>query len=85
MRQHTTFLDLGLKFQLQPLYSKIEKEVEIEILYQNTLELERSNKINANNDLADHLRSESKKHRNYNKNSIITPRLRNAAKKLKNN
>ena len=57
----------------------------MELLYENLFNLQRSNKININDNLADHLRSESKKHRNHNKSNILNPWLIKAAKKLKNN
>ena len=79
------FLNLWLKFYIRPKYNKIQKEVEIELLYENLFNLQRSNKININDNLADHLRSESKKHRNHNKSNFLDSRLIKTAKKLKNN
>ena len=78
------FLDLGLNFHLQPKYEKLTKHVELEVLYQNLLDLEKQNKITISNDLADQLRSESTKHRHHRINSIFTPALRNAAHRLRN-
>ena len=78
------FLNLGLNFHLQPKYDKLTKHVELEVLYQNLLDLEKQNKITIDNNLADQLRSESTKHRCHRKNSIFTPALRNAAHRLRN-
>ena len=79
------FLNLGLNCHLQPKYDKIHKQVELEILYQNLVQLEARNVISLKPELTDQLRSEGTKHRNPKYTSVLTPSLRNAAKSLKNN
>ena len=79
------FLNLGLNCHLQPKYDKVHKQVELEVLYQNLLQLEKRGTILVKPELADQLRSEGTKHRNTKFKSLLTPALKNAAKKLKNN
>ena len=79
------FLNLGLNCHVQPKYSKVDKQANIEILYQNLLELKSKNQIDMKPEIADRLRSEGSKHRNPIHNSILTKSLRTAAKNLKNN
>ena len=79
------FLNLGLNCHLQPKYDKVHKQVELEVLYQNLLQLEKKGTISVKPELADQLRSEGTKHRNTKFKSLLTPALKNAAKNLKNN
>ena len=80
------FLNLGLNCHIQPKYNKLHKKVELEVLYQNLLNIESKNLISLSTKLADQLRSESTKHRyKNNNNSILTPQLKAAANHLKNN
>ena len=81
----TQFLNLGLNCHLQPKYDKVHKQVELEVLYQNLLQLEKKGTISVKPELADQLRSEGTKHRNTKFKSLLTPALKNAAKNLKNN
>ena len=80
----TEFLNLGLNFHLKSKYKKLDKVTEIEILYNDILELDKENKITIDNNLQDQLRNESTKHRNPFKKNILTPELKQAAKELKN-
>ena len=84
-KDEEAFLNLGLNCHLLPKYNKLKKQVEIEVLYQRILELEKSKKITVNNNLADQLRSEATKHRNTRIPNILSNNLRNAAKRLKEN
>ena len=79
------FLNLGLNFHIQPKYKKLHKQAECEILFQNLLDLKDRNAIEINPTLSDQLRAESNKHRNPKYHSIITPKLKQAAKSLKDN
>ena len=79
------FLNLGLNCHLEPKYDKLCKKVELEILYQNLLQLESRNLISVQPELADQLRAESTKHRNIKHNSILTQSLKTAAQMLKKN
>ena len=58
------FLNLGLNCHLQPKYNKVNKQVEIEVLYQSLLKLEDKNEIRVKPEMADQLRCEGTKHRN---------------------
>ena len=79
------FLNLGINYQIQPKYSKFFKEVEMEQLYENIIRLYEDGKLDIKNSLADHLRSEAKKHRNKPYPSILNKQHRKAAHELKNN
>ena len=79
------FLNLGLNCHLESKYDKLSKKVELEMLYQNLLNLESQNKIVIKQELADQLRAESTKHRNIAYPKLLTPSLRIAAQNLKNN
>ena len=79
------FLNLGLNYHLQPKYDKLHKQTEMEVLYNTLLDLEREHKISMNPRIAEQLTAESTKHRNPHYKSSVTPKLRNAAKGLKNN
>ena len=80
------FLNIGLTFHIQPKYDKLKKKTELEILYQQLLTLEKSNKTLFNEGLKEQLISESTKHRNTKKfNSVLTNEMSAAAKELKEN
>ena len=79
------FLNLGLNCHIQPKYDKIHKQVELETLYQNLLNLESKKKVTIKPELSDRLRSEGTKHRHQKFKSILTPSLKEAAKSLKTN
>ena len=79
------FLNLGLNCHVQPKYNRINKQANIEILYQNLLDLQSKKQIDIKPELADRLRNEGTKHRNPIHNSILTNSLKAAAKNLRNN
>ena len=79
------FLNLGVSYHLQNKYSKLNKKVELEVLYEKLLNLSAQNKIALSPDLPDLLLAEGSKHRNIKYPSIITPEMRKAAFNLKNN
>ena len=79
------FLNLGINFHLQPKYDRLTKKTELELLYNNLVNLGNKNKITINQDLQEQLASEGTKHRNrYNRNQLPT-HLKDAAKKLRDN
>ena len=49
---------------MQSKYKKIEKNTQLEILYQDLLQLESEQKVTIHPDLQDQLRNEAIKHRN---------------------
>ena len=80
------FLNLGLNFHIQPRYDKLNKETELELLYQKLLNLEKDKKIVIKPGLPEKIQAEATKHRNpRHHNSIITKELRQAAQSLYNN
>ena len=79
------FLNLGLNCHLQPRYDKLQKQTELEILYQSVLKLEEQGKVTVNQNLVDQLKNEGTKNRYKKQNSILTPQLKRAATSLKNN
>ena len=80
------FLNLGINCHIQPKYDKLQKQVELESLYQNLTTLEENNIITMKPEIVEQLKSESTKHRNTNyHNSILSKPLLEAAKNLKNN
>ena len=79
------FLNLGINCHIQPKYDKLQKQCDLEILYQNLLALETKNAITIKPEIVEQLKCESTKHRNTKHNSILTKPLLNAAKALKNN
>ena len=81
----TEFLNLGINCHIQPKYDKLQKQCDLEILYQNLQKLETKNEITIKPEIVEQLKCESTKHRNTKHNSILTKPLLNAAKSLKNN
>ena len=79
------FLNLGLNFHLQRKYEKMHKKTELEILYDNLLKLEQTNKISIDPGLQEQLAAEGTKHRNTYHHSVLTPQLKTAATQLRTN
>ena len=79
------FLNLGINCHIQPNYDKLQKQCDLEMLYQKLLTLENKKTITIKPEIVEQLKCESTKHRNTNHNSILTKPLLNAAKTLKNN
>ena len=79
------FLNLGLNCHIQPKYSKLKKQCELELLYQNLTALENKKVISIKPEIVEQLRSESTKHRNTKHNGILSKPLLEAASNLKNN
>jgi hypothetical protein len=68
-----------------PKFNKTKKQIELELLYESLLKLKNENKIDINPNLKDQLRAEATKQRGTSTSSILTPDLRQAAKKLRDN
>ena len=77
------FLNLGLNCHTYSKFDPYKKKVELELLYDSLLGLEKSETIEINPNLKDQLRSESTKNRGRSRSNIITPRLKRAAKTLR--
>ena len=79
------FLNLGLNFHLQSKYDKINKQTELEVLYNSLKTLESNNKITIKQGLQEQLTSEGTKHRNRHNCHSLPPHLMDAAHSLKEN
>ena len=77
------FLNLGLNFHIENKYDQLNKQTEIEVLYQDILRRHDKNEIEIHANLADELRREGKKNRHKPSNSVLTSELRATAKNLK--
>ena len=77
------FLNLGLNCHLYSKFDPYKKKVELEMLYNNLLTLQKADIIEINPNLKDQLRSESTKRRGKTNSSILTPKLKAAAKSLR--
>ena len=78
-------LNLGLNCHYLPKVSRQKKKAELELLYQQICQLERNGKISVNPDVQEQLQSESTKIRGTRRSSLISPRLRQAARGLQDN
>ena len=78
-------LNLGLNFSYSPSFSKHDKEVELELLYQDICKLKSQNKIDVNPDLQLQLQAESTKNRSRLSRPSLPLRLKQAAKQLREN
>ena len=77
-------LSLGIKCQYKDKHRQLDKEVELEILYESLLRLQASNTIFIKPELKHQLKSESTKRRNYDKSKLISKEIMAAAQELKN-
>lgn len=78
-------LNLGLNCHLQPKYDRNKKKIELEILYESLISLQNRDKVTINPDLKEQLRNEATIRRSNNSSRLLTPRLRTAAKQLRDN
>ena len=83
--QQKDFLNLGPNCHLFQRYTSINKNTEIEILYQNILKLRDNKVISISPEFRDLLKAEAVKNR-YNKKqpTLLTHQLKTAAKELRN-
>ena len=79
-------LDLGVNFQYAPRFSPEKKKAALELLYQDALKLKTQNKIDIDPDFQDVLIGESTRNRPAaNTNTSLPPRMRRAARELREN
>ena len=78
-------LNLGLNCHIQTRFDEIEKQADLELLYQDILKLEKEKKVEVNSRLKDQMVGESSKVRSTSKSKIMTEDLRKAAKDLREN
>ena len=76
-------LNLGLNCHLQGKFSKLDKKVELETLYNSLIKLQDKAKVTINDDLRDQLRAEGTKRRHYGKSNLLTREQRQTAKELR--
>ena len=80
--QHN-FLNLGLNCHLQSKRKLIDKKAELELLYQDILQLEKEDKVSITGDLKGELIGEGNKLRGNSNSQLLTKELKEAAKQLK--
>ena len=77
------FLNLGLGCRIYPKWNQQDKKAELELLYQQICHYHKAGKIEVNPNIQEQLSAESTKHRGRTKSNLVTPRLRQAAKELR--
>ena len=77
------FLNLGLNCHTYSRFDAYKKKVELEILYDDLLKLEKNKVVEINPNLKEQLRGESTKNRGKTQSLILTPKLRAAAQSLR--
>ena len=78
-------LNLGLNCHVSSKFDRYIKATEMEILYDSILKLETDRKITMSAGFRDQLRGEATKVRGDGRSTLLTPRLWEAAKSLRNN
>ena len=79
------FLNLGINCPLMPKYNQVNKKVELAILFEDLRRLQKQGLISINPDLQEQLQTESTKSRHRNSSQLLSPRLKEAAKQLREN
>lgn len=80
-----TVLNLGLNCHLQSKFNPTKKKLELEILYQSLLNLEKEHTVTISDGLVDSLRNEGNKIRCNSNSTLLTKAQKESCKKLKNN
>ena len=80
-----TLLNLGLNCHIQSPVDKYRRKVELEILYEQLLQLKEDNIVDISPDLQDQLKAEGSRFHTKEQSAIITPELKAAAKSLREN
>ena len=78
-------LNLGLNCHFLPKVSRQKKRAELELLYQQICQLAGNGKIEVNPDIQEQLQAESTRSRGTRRSSLISPKLRQAARELREN
>lgn len=84
-KEQHDFLNLGLNCHIQSKRKGIDKKTELELLYQDILQLEKDNKVTIKGDLKGELVGEGNKLRGNSNSKLLTKELKEAAKQLKEN
>ena len=78
-------LNLGLNCSYYPKRNQQEKKAELELLYEQICDHNKAGRIQVNPDVQEQLLAEGTKQRGSDRSRIVTPRLREAARELRNN
>ena len=78
-------LNLGLNCHIQSPVDKYKRRVELEIFYEQILNLKQSKTVEISPNLQEQLRAEGSRHPSNCHSDILTPELRSAAKSLREN
>ena len=79
------FLNLGLNCRIYSKHNQQDKKAELELLYEQICGYHKDGKLQVNPDIQEQLLAEGTRTRGTTKSSIITPRLREAATRLREN
>ena len=71
-----SLLNLGLNCHVQSPVDKYKKKVELEILYENLLDLQKNNIVEISNDLRDQLRAEGSRYQGNSNSKVLTTELK---------
>ena len=82
-RAQHDFLNLGLNCHVQSKRNVVDKKAELELLYQDILQLEKDDKVVVSGDLKGELIGEGNKLRGNSRSKLLTEELKEAAKQLK--
>ena len=82
-KEQHDFLNLGLNCHIQSKRKPIDKKAELELLYQDILQLEKDDKVRITGDLKGELIGEGNKLRGKSTSKLITKELKEAARQLK--
>ena len=80
-----TLLNLGLNCHVQTPVDSYKKKVELEVLYDNILGLQKAEVADINPNIRDQLRAEGTRIRGSSQSNVLTPELKEAAKNLREN
>ena len=84
-RAQKDLLNLGLNCSYYPKRNQQEKKAELELLYEQICDHHKAGRIQVNPDVQEQLLAEGTKQRGSHKSHIVTPRLREAARELRDN
>ena len=85
-KEEKEVLNLGLNCHIHSKIDQTTKKMEIEILYQNLIEMENKGKVIVKRELSDSLRNEGNKNRaNNNNTKLLTKKHKEACKNLRSN
>ena len=82
--QHN-FLNLGLNCHIKSKRKVLDKKAELELLFQDILQLQKDDKVDIKGDLKGELIGEGNKLRGKSTSTLLTKELKEAAKQLKEN